>query len=384
MSNVKQTYLIGPNLRLRAVEEADAATEPSWRNSWFPRAQAVAEAKIAEDFGDWGSETLLAVRACDDVVVGSVTSWMDGPFASVSPFPARWLSAGQAEAIMAEMLELVLPFLVDEGGINTALTEIPAGLPLVEGTLASLGARFSYRQREAMIYRGERRDTRAYQYFNRKAVAVFGEPVPTPEDPVERETRTPAPKSWPAVETPPSGAVMIGERVYLRMFTPEDGAIMRDASLTDTEFAHDPRTPRSAMAAAARFAKQSESELPRNITFAIMLRENDELIGRNELDYLDLVHRSAETGTELFRPEHRGRGYGTEAKHLLLSYAFDVLNLHMVWSNVWEENPRSRAALLKQGYRICGNIPWRGIHHGIPSGDWVFDLLASEWQAARR
>lgn len=53
MSNVKQTYLIGPNLRLRAVEEADAATEPSWRNSWFPRAQAVAEAKIAEDFGDW-------------------------------------------------------------------------------------------------------------------------------------------------------------------------------------------------------------------------------------------------------------------------------------------------------------------------------------------
>ena len=95
-------------------------------------------------------------------------------------------------------------------------------------------------------------------------------------------------------------------------------------------------------------------------------------------------HRAAETGTQLFRPEHRGKGYGTEAKHLLLSYAFDVLDLHIVWSMVWEENSRSRAALLKQGYREAGCVPWRGIHHGIPSGDWVFDLLASEWQAARR
>lgn len=74
----------------------------------------------------------------------------------------------------------------------------------------------------------------------------------------------------------------------------------------------------------------------------------------------------------------------SEAKHLLPAYAFEVLNLHMVWSTVWEANPRSRAALLKQGYRSSGCIPWRGIHHGIPSGDWEFDLLASEWQAARR
>ncbi len=159
---------------------------------------------------------------------------------------------------------------------------------------------------------------------------------------------------------------------------------MREASLTDTEFSHDPRFPRSAMTMNSRFRKSSEAELPDNLTFAIVLRENDELIGRNELDFLDMVHRSAETGTELFKPEHRGKGYGTEAKHLLLSYAFDVLNLHMVWSTVWEENPRSRAALLKQGYRPAGCVPWRGTHHGIPSGDWVFDYLASEWQAARR
>lgn len=383
MTELKQTYLVGPNIHLRAVEEADAASEPSWRMSWFPRARAVSEAKIEDDYSG-GDKTLIAVRNEDDVPVGSVLIWFDGPWAFCAPYVAHWLTDAQAEAVMAEMLTLVLPFLVDEGGIIAALSEIPSAASGVVSALEGIDACFCYRQREAGMYRGRRVDWVAYQYFNKKTLAVFGEPEFVPEGPAEREVTNPAPKHWPAIDTPPPGAVMIGERVYLRMFTPEDGEIMREASLTDTEFAHDPRFPRSGMTMNSRFRKSSETELPDNITFAIVLRENDELIGRNELDFLDMVHRSAETGTELFRPEHRGKGYGTEAKHLLLSYAFDVLNLHMVWSVVWEENPRSRAALLKQGYRSAGCTPWRGTHHGIPSGDWVFDYLASEWQAARR
>lgn len=384
MTDVKQAYLVGPTLHLRAVEESDAASEPSWRQSWFPRALAVSEAKIEDDFGSGGDTTLVAARNTDDVIVGSVLIWFDGPWAFVLPHAARWLSDASAEAVIAEIVELTLPFLVDEGGIITALTQIPSGLAGVTGALDRIGARFCSRTREAMVYRGKRTDWLFYQYFNKKTLAIFGEPKFTPEGEIEQIVRSPAPKSWPVIDTPPAGAVMVGERVYLRMFTPEDGKIMRDASLTETEFSHNPRFPRSGMAMSARYRKQSETDLPTNLTFAIVLRENDELIGRNELDYLDLVHRSAETGTELFRPEHRGKGYGAEAKHLLLGYAFEVLNLHMVWSNVWEENPRSRAALLKQGYRPSGCYPWRGTHHGIPSGDWTFDLLASEWQAARR
>ncbi len=383
MNAVTQTYLVGPTIHLRAVEEADAASEPSWRRSWFPRARAVSEAKIEDNYA--GSDrTLIAVRNDDDVPVGSVLIWFDGPWAFSMAHTAHWLNEEQAEAVMAEIVTLILPFLVDEGGVIAALTEIPSGLPVVEAALGDIGARFCYRQREAMIHRGERRDWVAYQYFNKKTLAVFGEPEFTSESPVEREISNPAAKQWPQIDTPPPGAVLVGERLYLRMFTPEDGEIMREASLSETEFAHGPRFPRSAMGMNARLRQRSEAELPITLTFAIVLRDNDELIGRNELDFLDMVHRSAETGSDLFKPEHRGKGYGTEAKHLLLSYAFDVLNLHTVWSTVWEENPRSRAALLKQGYRPSGCIPWRGAHHGIPSGDWVFDYLASEWQAARR
>ncbi len=170
-----------------------------------------------------------------------------------------------------------------------------------------------------MMYRGERRDWIGYQYFNKKTLAIFGEPTFVPEGPVEREVSNPAPKQWPAIDTPPPGAVLVGERLYLRMFTPEDGEIMREASLTDTEFSHNPRFPRSAMTMNSRFRKSSEAELPDNITFAIVLRENDELIGRNELDFLDMVaplcrnrHRALSPRASRQGIRHRGEASAAE------------------------------------------------------------------------
>ena len=92
----------------------------------------------------------------------------------------------------------------------------------------------------------------------------------------------------------------------------------------------------------------------------------------------------AETETELYLPEFRGKGYGTEAKHLLLEYAFDRLGLHMVYSWVSEFNARSAAALRKQGYREAGYFAWSDLYQGNFTGGWYFDLLAAEWRAARR
>lgn len=383
MIEESQTYLVGPTIRLRAIEAADAASEPSWRPSWFPRALAVAEARIEAEYSG-GDFTLIAVRRRDEMIVGSVLIQYDGAWVSARPYAAPWLNDEESEMVLAGIVTLVLPFLVDEGGAIAALAEIPAGLPKVTSALEKMGARRCYRYREAMRYRGQRCDRLGYQYFNTKTADIFGAPAISPETPAERGVPSPAPSQWPAVHTPPAGAVVVGKRLYLRMFTPADGDVMRETFLAETEFSHDPRFPRSGMALNARHRRESEQELPSRLTFAIVLREDGRLVGRNELDSLDLVHRSAETGTGIFRPEHRSKGYGSEAKHLLLTYAFETLGLHMVWSVVWQENPRSRAALLKQGYRLAGSTPWRGLHHGIPSGDWNFDLLASEWRAARR
>lgn len=379
---VRQTYLSGPTLRLRAVEQADAASEPSWRESWFPRARTVAESRIEAEQG--GAPLLIAVRNRDDVVVGSVSIEREGAWCDVRVFVARWLDSAQAEAVEAEILTLILPFLVEEEGAIAAMATVASGRPAVQSALERMGAHFCFRRREAWQLDGERRDMLGYQLFNPRLVERLGAPNFTPEGAVEREVRSPAPAKWPPVETPPVGAIVTGGRLSLRAWAPGGAALLSDALHQETEFDHEPRWPASALDIDRRFRGESEAELPGEIIFAIVLRENDELIGHNKLKHLDLVHRSAETATRLYRPEHRNRGYGTEAKHLLLRYAFEVLNLHMVWANAWEINPRSRAALLNQGYRLAGSIPWRQLHHGRPTGDWAFDLLASEWRNARK
>ncbi|MGI9254504.1 MAG: GNAT family N-acetyltransferase, partial [Thermomicrobiales bacterium] len=100
--------------------------------------------------------------------------------------------------------------------------------------------------------------------------------------------------------------------------------------------------------------------------------------------YADWLSRTAETGTWIYRPAHRGGGLGTEAKHLLLEWAFQRAGLNMVWSWVFEGNDRSAAALRKQGYRDAGRIDWVNRTGGGLRNARVFDLLASEWRAARR
>lgn len=144
------------------------------------------------------------------------------------------------------------------------------------------------------------------------------------------------------------------------------------------------RPVRSPIAGAAFHRKLAEADPPEWIRFAICLRETGELIGTNGIAEIDWVHRTAETETDIARPAYRGGGYGTEAKHLLLGYAFDRLGLHMVRSYVWEPNTRSAAALRKQGYRDAGRVSWTGLKDGQYASELLFDLLAEEWRAARR
>ena len=156
-------------------------------------------------------------------------------------------------------------------------------------------------------------------------------------------------------------------------------------STRETEVFHDNgRHVRSPISTAHWHRKMAEDDPPGAIRFALVAKEGDVLIGANGLLDLDWIAKTAETESEITRPEYRGAGYGTEAKHLLLEYAFERLGLHMVKSFAWTFNTRSCGALRKQGYRDAGALVWSGIKHGEFVGDNAFDLLASEWRAARR
>ena len=382
------SFLMGPTLHLRGLETDDAAAEAWWRPSPWVRSPEQAADELVSDriaASGGGSYLLVACRNDDGQILGSLTVLTeDWQWVLVTVFLSPMLDPSQAGAIRAEILTVAMPFLTEERGGIAAFVQTPDGAPEVEAAMAEMGAHQCFRLREAMLVDGRRTDSVGYGLFNTIALERHGLPAFPPEGSPDREVRSPAPRHWPVIDPPPDGAVALGERLYLRAVRAEDAAAFAQAALEESETWHDTRWPRSGSVSVHRYRSSSESEPPDDVSFAIVRRDTDELIGTNDLIEIDLVNRTAETGTHLLRPEFRGVGYGTEAKHLLLSYAFDRLGLHMVRSFVWEINHRSAAALRRQGYRDAGSIPWRGLHHGIPSGDLVFDLLADEWRQARR
>ncbi len=316
--------------------------------------------------------------------MGSVACWFGNSvwvYLSIHAWTA--LNDQLRQEIQAEILEIAVDFLLSEHKHYAVLVEIPQRSQLIESTALRIGMRNAYQLREALAYRGGRNDLLAYEALNPQAVARFGSPEPPVFGSVQREVRSPAPIKWPAkVGDPPENAVIVGERLFLRPVRLKDTQSMAQWAVFERETTHDIRWPRSQILSKNWYKSMGEKEPPDWLRFSICLIESGEMIGANGLIDLDLFNRNAETESEIFRAEHRNAGLGTEAKHLLLDYAFNSLDLHMVRSYVWRPNLRSAAALRKQGYREAGVVSWREFV-GEPIGDVVFDLLASEWRASR-
>lgn len=88
--------------------------------------------------------------------------------------------------------------------------------------------------------------------------------------------------------------------------------------------------------------------------FAIVLKENDELIGNCGFDEIDLIHLNARLGIFIGDEKNRGNGYGKEAIKLLLEYGFNNLNLNNIMLNVYDFNKRAIKVYESLGFKKFG------------------------------
>lgn len=181
-------------------------------------------------------------------------------------------------------------------------------------------------------------------------------------------------------------AVKIGQRVYLRLVETGDARAFADASHLEGEpqFQDAGRVPVSAIAHERWIRDLGRPGTPEEISFAICRVADDAMVGITTLRHIDWVNRTAETGTGLLAAADRGQGIGTEAKHLLLEYAFVDLGLHALNSMVYERNARSDAALRKQGYRLAGRLTADVQQDGGFHDTLVFDITRADWERARK
>lgn len=131
----------------------------------------------------------------------------------------------------------------------------------------------------------------------------------------------------------------IGDRVMLREYRSEDLSALR-------AWVNDESTTRYLGSAYRRPQtwEQTEEWLSRRLSgdaggesFVIADKSTLKYLGQCDLMFVDPVNRKAEIAV-LLLPSERGKGYAREALNLLVSYAFDALNLHRIYLKCAAEN----------------------------------------------
>ena len=117
---------------------------------------------------------------------------------------------------------------------------------------------------------------------------------------------------------------------------------------------------------------------PNMVIFAIETLDAEH-IGFTGLDKIEWQHRTAMSGTTIGLPEYRGQGYGTDTIRVRTRYAFDVLNLRLLLTEVMDENVASRKALEKAGYKPIGHIPARYWRRGAYQDVTLLGLNRDDW-----
>jgi RimJ/RimL family protein N-acetyltransferase len=102
-------------------------------------------------------------------------------------------------------------------------------------------------------------------------------------------------------------------------------------------------------------------------------------IGSMGIHNINWINRTATTGAVIGEKDFWGKGYGTDAKMVLLNYAFNTLNLRKIISRVFAFNQRSLAYSLHCGYRIEGRLPRQHFVNGKYWDEVILGLFKSQW-----
>jgi RimJ/RimL family protein N-acetyltransferase len=93
---------------------------------------------------------------------------------------------------------------------------------------------------------------------------------------------------------------------------------------------------------------------------------------------LDNINRSCRLGIVIGEKTHWDRGFGAEALHLLLEYAFNILNMNNVNLGTYSFNKRAIACYKKVGFKEIGRRRESRIIGEKKYDTIMMDILARE------
>jgi RimJ/RimL family protein N-acetyltransferase len=179
-------------------------------------------------------------------------------------------------------------------------------------------------------------------------------------------------------------SILAGERVRLR-------GVREDDLPTLAAWEMDPGrlttlsnwvVPASEAAAKERISKWSANGRD-DVGFAIeTLEDPPVLVGNIGLWGARPKDRCASLGIALGRA-HLGRGYGTDAVRIIVSYGFREMGLHRIQLGVAPFNPAGIRAYEKAGFTEEGRYREAVLHDGRWYDEILMSILDHEWQSRR-
>jgi len=128
------------------------------------------------------------------------------------------------------------------------------------------------------------------------------------------------------------------------------------------------------------YLERAFSGKPNNINLVIVLKENDQPIGNHGLHLGNSKDKVGTTGTLIGEKASWGKGYGPEAKMLMLEYAFNTLNVRKIYSFVYGPNARSKRSNEKCGYKIEATLPQDTYIDGKYVEKHIYAVYRSDWE----
>lgn len=122
----------------------------------------------------------------------------------------------------------------------------------------------------------------------------------------------------------------------------------------------------------------------RALPFVTIEKKNGQIVGSTRFGNIDCTHRHVEIGWTWITPKWQRSFVNTEAKYLMLKYAFEELCCLRVEFKTDSLNERSRRALLRIGGKEEGTfrnhmVTWSGrIRHSV-----YYSITDAEWSTVK-
>lgn len=174
---------------------------------------------------------------------------------------------------------------------------------------------------------------------------------------------------------------LLGKSVELRPLRSEDAPALIDAAadgeLWNLKVTVVPDADNiGTYIATALQGRQAGTVMP----FAIVNRATNRIVGCTRLWKIDRTHRKLEIGGTWLSLSAQRTGINTEAKYLLLRFAFEELHCVRVQLTTDEDNEKSKAAILRLGAKQEGVIRnERIMPDGRKRNSMRFSIIDDDW-----